>query len=690
MLRCTARFAVFAFLFTVSPSALAEPIVIAASGSRDDVQAAVDALGGPGVVLVRPGEWVLGGTVTIAADDVVVLGSGAANTRLYRTTEDATAFFSADGVARFRFAGFHVQGNAARSSAALEVGVRVNGVEDFRVDHCFLQHLGNSGVHARASRGVVDHTTIRDGYKPEIGNFGYGVAVYGDDTYSGLPYGTPEAVFIEDNAIDGARHASASNRGARYVFRYNHVTGTEVAHAVDSHGDEYNGDCDVGTEWIEVYENVIEEPVYSGYAVRIRGGAGAIWNNTVRGYSLAVRLTEMTPQPTGWVYIWGNRLGSGVRLVDPSSSDPRSGLEANGRPDFRLSAPSGYEAYPYPHPLVVDLVADAGPDMRTRPDAVGGRAQVFLDAGATTAAEGTVTGFRWYVDGEPVSDCARDILDLAEGQYLLLLAAERDDGLREYDTAVVHVEPAGSLVSSTTWAERWFVPLVGTATISYTVTPAANEQDAYVTISGPHDIGEHGDNAILIRTGPSGVFDARNGDTYSAASRIPYSAGTNYRVVMEIDLARQTYSATVDGVPLAEDYAFRLREASLAQITAWHATGGLTVDGLAIEGERAQPDPECREEPPPEDAGPDASPDADITDVAPDGALDAGPDSAIDADTSPIRPDADIEGFVRDGGPDAEEDVSATPGTEGSCACRAAGGGGSGPAGMRGLIRLLP
>jgi hypothetical protein len=602
----------------------AASVVVATGGTRDELQAAVDALGGPGVVLVPPGEWELIGTVTVTADDVTILGAGADHTRLFRASDNpdanlAAAPFIMGSGARLRVASLRIDGVATASSTAADKGVRIDDVADFRVDHCVLTHLGLSGVITYGtSRGVVDHNRILDGFKPAINNLGYGVTTMGDGSYSGLAFGTPEATFIEDNFVSGARHAAAANNGARYVFRYNHVTANENSHGVDAHGDEYNGSSNTGTEWIEVYHNLIDHPVATSAAVRIRGGKGIVWANEVDGYARGVSLWENTPEPTGPVYIWGNTWGSGVTPVG----------DIQGSPSYATHAPASYTPYTYPHPLVTDLDVVAGPDMVLMADGAA-PALAYIDGSATSASSGQVSAYRWIEHGtDVVSTCARDILALDQGDHLLLLEAERDDGLVEHDTVLVRVVPQGPLTSAPSWSSLWFVPLVSTGSVSFTLTPSAAPEDAYVALSGRHPVGAHPDQAMLVRTSASGVFEAYDGTQYHADSSLPYQAGVAYQVVVTFDLAAQTYDVAIDGTPLAQGYAFRRQESSIGQLTAWHASGGLSVQDVVIDGERAQPDPACRAEPPDGGAGGQAGAGA----GSPAGGMGAAPPSGVAAD----------------------------------------------------------
>src|SRR5262249_38807396 len=196
-----------------------------------------------------------------------------------------------------------------------------------------------------ASSGVIDHSIFEDLFNPVVNNLGYGVEVGGIDAAEGEPFGSGRATFIEDSSFRLCRHSVASNRAARYVFRHNYVAQNQIAHPVDAHGHEFGSM--VGTEWVDVYENTIEDPIYRGYAVRIRGGLGLVWNNTFIGYDEGIELTQDTDQPTGPVYISGN-------TIIPDTSPMVRARGTMGTPVFFLFLPDDYVPYPYPHPLATD------------------------------------------------------------------------------------------------------------------------------------------------------------------------------------------------------------------------------------------------------------------------------------------------------------------------------------------------
>lgn len=71
--------------------------------------------------------------------------------------------------------------------------------------------------------------------------------------------------------------------------------------------------------------------------------------------------------------------------------------------------------------------------------------------------------------------------------------------------------------------------------------------------------------AAIVRFHPDGHFDARNGSAYSADADVRYVAGVYYRVTLDLDLDRSTYSVAItppgqNTVALARDYGFRTEQ----------------------------------------------------------------------------------------------------------------------------------
>jgi hypothetical protein len=217
----------------------------------------------------------------------------------------------------------------------------------------------------------------------------------------------------------------------------------------------------------------------------------------------------------------------------------------------------------------------------------------------------------------------------------LLLELERDDGLLEYDLAVVESSPEAPLESSASWPGVWFVPIVGSAAVSFTLTPAQDSMNGYAALAGRRVVNDHEDSAAIVRANSDGLFDARNGDAYASDISIPYRAGTPYRIVISVDVATRTYGVTVDGEALATGYVFRRDETSLTQITAWDAAGSLTIEDIAVEGDLAAPDPECMIDEEPAGEEPWLEPADDGVEPYPDGReppQDASGDAVFDED----------------------------------------------------------
>jgi len=339
-------------------------VITVAAPTQAELVRALDQARGPSLVIAPAGRYEIAGTVEVRGNDVLLVGAGAGSlepgggagasaTVFVRVGEDAAhsqPMLRARGRRGVQVSGIRFEGIAAEGSRSRDVGILIEDSQDFRVDHCYFDHLGFAGVRVNgASAGVIDHSAFHAEYKPAIGTEGYGVVVYGTGSVAGVPFGSPAATFIEDSRFALCRHAVSSNKAARYVFRRNLVRDGVVAHAVDAHGTEYNSD--VGTEWVDVYDNTLEQdqhqpPYYDGWAVRIRGGQGLVHDNVVRGYHTGVELTELTTQTTGPVYVWSNTLPGDSAAIH----DSRPGQRA--QPVVVPGAPPGYRPFAYPHPLV--------------------------------------------------------------------------------------------------------------------------------------------------------------------------------------------------------------------------------------------------------------------------------------------------------------------------------------------------
>lgn len=242
-------------------------------------------------------------------------------------------------------------------------GVDMNDIIDFRIDHNFFHYitggLSIDSVDDGDSSGVIDHNRfineigIPAGYEQRT--VGYGVHVSpGYHTTRWEPIDqvvgqyTSYTVFIEDNYFQGWRHVVSSGWGAHYVFRYNTIQYDFGYGSIDAHG-VYEI---VGTRAIEVYNNELLDAeggwVYDG--IRIRGGGGVVFNNTIDdSYVIFIELQEegSPPYTVHDLYIWNNDVATGVIFISNAG-----GFVENE--DYFLYEKSGYVPYPYPHPLTLE------------------------------------------------------------------------------------------------------------------------------------------------------------------------------------------------------------------------------------------------------------------------------------------------------------------------------------------------
>jgi hypothetical protein len=100
-------------------------------------------------------------------------------------------------------------------------------------------------------------------------------------------------------------------------------------------------------------------------------------------------------------------------------------------------------------------------------------------------------------------------------------------------------------------------------TVEFDVTPLGDNIDGVIGYADASTaLTTWSDMAMLIRMSTDGMFEARNGDTYSALNDVPYIAKTVYHVKMLASLDAGSYDVwvTPDGgsqTRIADDYAFR-------------------------------------------------------------------------------------------------------------------------------------
>ena len=341
------------------------PQVTADSPSVPDIQAAVERLPEGGTVRVPAGRAEAIGTVRVPAG-VSLIAPGPGKTVMFRAS--GTDSGASDPILRLegapdkpsQIAGISFIGMKDPASKSWDTAVAMMNVTQFRVDHCRFERFGAAAVSVRGHcSGVVDHCLFVDNFKKPIANVGYGVVIMGPgDWREDVRAGTGDSVFVEDCEFTGSRHAVASNAGAWYVFRHNHVHGNDNSQAIDAHGPGYGSKR--GTQWVEVYNNLVEKPVGGSVAVMLRGGGGLVFGNTVRDYKTGIVLTLDFDGKLDWsrpypipdqihkVWCWQNTLnGAPAAPVIPK----RSADHIKAERDFFACPMPDYKPFEYPHPL---------------------------------------------------------------------------------------------------------------------------------------------------------------------------------------------------------------------------------------------------------------------------------------------------------------------------------------------------
>lgn len=101
-------------------------------------------------------------------------------------------------------------------------------------------------------------------------------------------------------------------------------------------------------------------------------------------------------------------------------------------------------------------------------------------------------------------------------------------------------------------------PKTGIVDLEFDVTPLADSVDGHIAFNtADYVMAFSSERKIDIILTPDGTFAANNDSKIAAVTEIPYVKDQTYHVSVKIDIENKKYSAEVDGVVLATDYAFR-------------------------------------------------------------------------------------------------------------------------------------
>jgi hypothetical protein len=130
----------------------------------------------------------------------------------------------------------------------------------------------------------------------------------------------------------------------------------------------------------------------------------------------------------------------------------------------------------------------------------------------------------------------------------------------------------------------------GSFRVTYDATPSLAKSDSVSGISSEAATA-YANTAAAVRFNPSGTIDVRNGSSFTAATRVPYSAGVAYHFILDINVATHRYSAYVVirsvQTTLGSNIPFRTEQAGVRSLNnvAWFGTvGGITVCNVTLSG----------------------------------------------------------------------------------------------------------
>lgn len=149
--------------------------------------------------------------------------------------------------------------------------------------------------------------------------------------------------------------------------------------------------------------------------------------------------------------------------------------------------------------------------------------------------------------------------------------------------------PMGCLSSSGTWVNASLGhTLTGSFRVSFDATPSTANMDGVTGLS-TGVANAYPSLAAAIRFSSNGTIDARNGAMFTASQAIPYSAGSTYHFILDVNVPTHTYNAYVVigsmQATIGTHLAFRTQQAramSLSYLGALTATGRHTVCNLGV------------------------------------------------------------------------------------------------------------
>jgi hypothetical protein len=265
--------------------------VAASSCSSADVTTAIGTAVDGDIVVVPAGSCTWSSQVLIPNTKGVSLrGAGIDQTIITDnlTTDDLLQLDVAASNAVVDISGFTFDANdIVKTGSRGTIAFTGSGLDRFRIHHIKLINLLSRGItwdgDGSELSGLIDNCTLE---APSDGDF-QAISLIADGPGGARGHfarafelGTNKAIFVEDCFYDFAfKNDTALDAfsGARYVFRYNRVEGTNVSH----HGADSGNRS--GVISMELYGNTFDTSFTIARAIFFRSGSGVVFSNTVTG-----------------------------------------------------------------------------------------------------------------------------------------------------------------------------------------------------------------------------------------------------------------------------------------------------------------------------------------------------------------------------------------------------------------------
>jgi hypothetical protein len=213
----------------------------------------------------------------------------------------------------------------------------------------------------------------------------------------------------------------------------------------------------------------------------------------------------------------------------------------------------------------------------------------------SVAATGTAPmNYQWQKNGAAISGATSStyqtpVTAVSDNGSVFTMVVSNSAGSATSTSATLAVISPGCTQASGTWMNSTLPQLeTGTFRLAFDATPSSTGIDGTTGLSsGPAS--DYPNLTAIVRFNSTGTIDARSGAAYTAASAIPYSAGTTYHFILDVNITAHTYNAyvVVGGTQLTigSQLAFRSEQAavsSLNNLGAVTTLGSQAICNIAV------------------------------------------------------------------------------------------------------------